>query len=72
MPIYAYICSVCFAETEELRKVEDRASPAECAKCGGVATFNDVNTGTTFSIKGAGVFHQGHPKYKTKNKGVGK
>lgn len=71
MPIFAYVCSECGHETEDLRSLSTRDEPMPCAKCGAEATRNPINTGTSFSIKGAGVYHQGQPKYKGRNKKYG-
>ena len=65
MPIYAYKCTGCEDEFDELQSFTD-PPPPECTKCGG--QVERMLTASSFQLKGGGWYSDG---YSSEKGGVG-
>ena len=64
MAQYTYRCASldCANEFDVIIHPDHRNDWQRCSKCGSDSYRLKINTGTTFDIRGDGVYHQGMPK----------
>lgn len=60
MPIYGFECEVCKHEHETIVSYSKRHEPQTCPKCGNAAHYVDIQTGLSFTVKGAGAYTNKH------------